>query len=89
MILDIFEGFVPKIVNELQDSRELWKKTAVLVTFDEGGGYLTNDLFRLAAERRIEELDSTTSFSSRTKAQPKSGLFRARCRNGTEDKGAV
>ena len=54
MILDIFEGFVAKIVNELQDNRELWKETAVLVTFDEGGGYFTNDLCRLVAERRIE-----------------------------------
>jgi len=37
--LDIFEGFVAKIVNELQDNRELWESTAVFVTFDEGGGY--------------------------------------------------
>ncbi len=28
-----------KIVNELQDNRELWKETAVFVTFDEGGGF--------------------------------------------------
>jgi phospholipase C len=26
-------------VNELEDNRELWKETAVFVTFDEGGGY--------------------------------------------------
>ena len=37
--LDIFEGFVAKIVNELQDNNELWESTAVFVTFDEGGGF--------------------------------------------------
>jgi phospholipase C len=37
--LDLFEGFVKKIVTELQDNRELWEETAVFVTFDEGGGY--------------------------------------------------
>ncbi|HSM87116.1 MAG TPA: alkaline phosphatase family protein, partial [Candidatus Limnocylindrales bacterium] len=36
--LDLFEGFVKKIVTELQDNRDLWKETAVFVTFDEGGG---------------------------------------------------
>ena len=37
--IDLFEGFVKKIVSELQDNRELWEETAVFVTFDEGGGY--------------------------------------------------
>ncbi|MBS1852383.1 MAG: alkaline phosphatase family protein [Acidobacteria bacterium] len=37
--LDLFEGFVKKIVTELQDQPDLWKDTAVFVTFDEGGGY--------------------------------------------------
>lgn len=36
--LDIFEGFVKKIVSELQDNKQLWRETAVFVTFDEGGG---------------------------------------------------
>ena len=37
--LDLFEGFTKKIVEELQDNRDLWKDTAIIVTFDEGGGY--------------------------------------------------
>jgi phospholipase C len=37
--LDLFEGFVKKIVTQLQENPELWASTAVFVTFDEGGGY--------------------------------------------------
>jgi phospholipase C len=37
--LDLFEGFVKKIVTQLQANPELWASTAVFVTFDEGGGY--------------------------------------------------
>jgi phospholipase C len=37
--LDLFEGFVKKIVDEVQANPELWKTTAIFVTFDEGGGY--------------------------------------------------
>ena len=37
--LDLYEGFVKKIVEELQDNRELREETAVFVTFDEGGGF--------------------------------------------------
>ena len=37
--LDLFEGFVKKIVDEVQANAELWKSTAIFVTFDEGGGY--------------------------------------------------
>ncbi len=36
--LDLFEGFVKKIVTELQANPTLWASTAVFVTFDEGGG---------------------------------------------------
>jgi len=36
--LDLFEGFVNRIVNEVQNSSE-WSSTAIFVTFDEGGGY--------------------------------------------------
>jgi phospholipase C len=36
---NLFEGFVKKIVNEVQSNRELWKSTAIFVTVDEGGGY--------------------------------------------------
>jgi phospholipase C len=37
--LDLFEGFVKKIVTQLQANPALWASTAVFVTFDEGGGY--------------------------------------------------
>ena len=37
--LNLFEGFVKKIVNQLQKNPTLWASTAVFVTFDEGGGY--------------------------------------------------
>ncbi|HEY1271675.1 MAG TPA: alkaline phosphatase family protein, partial [Terriglobales bacterium] len=37
--LDLFAGFTKKIVDEVQSNRELWKSTAIFVTFDEGGGY--------------------------------------------------
>ena len=37
--LDLFEGFVKKIVDELKSNKELWANTAIFVTFDEGGGY--------------------------------------------------
>ena len=37
--LDLFEGFVKKIVDGVQDNPKLWKDTAIFVTFDEGGGY--------------------------------------------------
>jgi phospholipase C len=37
--LDLFEGFVKKIVTEVQANKTLWESTAIFVTFDEGGGY--------------------------------------------------
>ncbi len=37
--LDLFEGFVKKIVTKLQANPTLWASTAVFITFDEGGGY--------------------------------------------------
>lgn len=37
--LDLFEGFVKKIVDGVHANPELWKNTVILVTFDEGGGY--------------------------------------------------
>jgi phospholipase C len=37
--LNLFEGFVKKIVNEVQANPTLWNDTAIFVTFDEGGGY--------------------------------------------------
>ena len=37
--LILFEGFVKKIVDEVQGNQKLWKDTAILITVDEGGGY--------------------------------------------------
>jgi phospholipase C len=37
--LDLFEGFVKKIVDGVQANKKLWESTAILVTVDEGGGY--------------------------------------------------
>ncbi|MBV9342809.1 MAG: phosphoesterase [Acidobacteria bacterium] len=36
---DLFEGFLKKIVDQVQSNPELWKSTAIFVTVDEGGGY--------------------------------------------------
>jgi phospholipase C len=37
--LNLFEGFVTKIVDEVKANKELWDSTAIFITFDEGGGY--------------------------------------------------
>ena len=37
--LDLFEGFVARIVRDVQANRVLWPHTAIFITFDEGGGY--------------------------------------------------
>ena len=37
--LNLFEGYVKKIVDEVRSNPELWKTTAIFVTVDEGGGY--------------------------------------------------
>jgi phospholipase C len=37
--LNLFEGFTQKIVDAVQANPELWNETAILITFDEGGGY--------------------------------------------------
>jgi phospholipase C len=37
--LDLFEGFTKKIVDAVKSHPNLWKDTAIFVTFDEGGGY--------------------------------------------------
>jgi phospholipase C len=37
--LDLFEGFTKKIVDAVQANPRLWQDTAILITFDEGGGY--------------------------------------------------
>jgi len=37
--LDLFEGFCQKIIEMIQAKPQVWKDTAVMITFDEGGGY--------------------------------------------------
>ncbi|HEX3879026.1 MAG TPA: alkaline phosphatase family protein [Bryobacteraceae bacterium] len=37
--LNLFEGFTQKIVDMVQANPSLWEETAIMVTFDEGGGY--------------------------------------------------
>ncbi len=37
--LNLFEGFAQKIVATVQGNQALWNDTAILITFDEGGGY--------------------------------------------------
>ncbi len=37
--LNLFEGFVKKIVDSVQANPTLWAETAIFVTFDEGGGF--------------------------------------------------
>ena len=35
----LFEAFVKKIVDTVQQNPDIWKETAILITFDESGGY--------------------------------------------------
>jgi phospholipase C len=37
--LDLFESYVEKILTAVQANPLLWSQTAIIVTFDEGGGY--------------------------------------------------
>lgn len=37
--LNLFEGFLKKIMEQLQAHPKLWRDSAIFVTFDEGGGY--------------------------------------------------
>jgi phospholipase C len=37
--LNLFEGFAKKIVDAVKANPSLWKDTAIIITFDEGGGY--------------------------------------------------
>jgi phospholipase C len=37
--LDLFEGFTKKIIDAVQANPALWANTAIMITFDEGGGY--------------------------------------------------
>ena len=37
--LDLFEGFVKKVVDQVKSNPDLWDNTAIFITEDEGGGY--------------------------------------------------
>jgi len=44
--LDLFEGMIKKIFNTLQAHPDLFKETAFIITFDEGGGYWDSGFFQ-------------------------------------------
>ncbi|HUA81528.1 MAG TPA: alkaline phosphatase family protein, partial [Dyella sp.] len=37
--LELFEGYAQKIIQMVQANPKLWNNTAIMITFDEGGGY--------------------------------------------------
>ena len=37
--LILYEGFIKKVVDAVQANPKLWHETAIMITFDEGGGY--------------------------------------------------
>jgi phospholipase C len=37
--IDLLEGFIKKVVDQVHSQPDLWKNTAIIVTMDEGGGY--------------------------------------------------
>ncbi len=37
--LNLFEGFVKKIVDKVKAQPNLWSDTAIIITFEEGGSY--------------------------------------------------
>lgn len=37
--MELFEGFVQKIIEKVKANPKLWKDTAIFITVDEGGGY--------------------------------------------------
>jgi phospholipase C len=45
--LELFEGFSKKIVDLVKNNPTLWKDTAILITFDEGGGYYDSGYVQL------------------------------------------
>ena len=38
-VLALYENFTTNLVNMIHDRPDLWNKTAILITYDEGGGY--------------------------------------------------
>jgi acid phosphatase len=38
-VLALYENFTTNLVNLVHDQPDLWNKTAILITYDEGGGY--------------------------------------------------
>jgi acid phosphatase len=38
-VLALYENFTTNLVNMVHDHPDLWSKTAILITYDEGGGY--------------------------------------------------
>jgi len=44
--LDVFESLVDRVLDKVTKNEELWEKTAVFITFDEGGGYWDSGFFQ-------------------------------------------
>jgi phospholipase C len=45
--LDIWEGFVKKVIDAVQAHPDLWNSTAIILIFDEGGGYYDSGYVQL------------------------------------------
>jgi len=41
-----YEAFVQDLIDRVQANPEVWKKTAILITYDEGGGYYDSGLIQ-------------------------------------------
>jgi len=44
--LDLLEALTERIIDAVKKQPELWKETAIFVTFDEGGGYWDSGFFQ-------------------------------------------
>jgi phospholipase C len=45
--LDLWEGFVKNIITQVQANSKLWNSTAIILIFDEGGGYYDSGYVQL------------------------------------------
>jgi len=45
--LNLFEALVDRIVSAVQDNREVFKETAIFITFDEGGGFYDSGFIQI------------------------------------------
>jgi phospholipase C len=77
--LAAFEGFVTHIVDEVQNNAALWKSTAIIVTFDEGGGYYDSGPVHVRLPKRATTSSpSSAELSADRSARSESGPARTR-----------